>query len=1292
MYQDDDGYMWFGTYDGLNLYNGKNVFVYRFEPDNEFSLCSNIIHKVTQADEDNLWVSTFLGLNKFSLRERKVVESYTQCPEARLLASDSKGNTCVIHKKNYISYYTTESKTFRDIHVPGVSVENVLDIFVTKNDQLYLIMSDGRLRNIQITGSINDPKLSSTDNEVHENNIIVTFYEDDKLYFIDSANQLFLYDIKNARKDRLADISDLVSKYGDILRIASSKQDMFILSKNGDLVKLHIEAGERKAELINSGIGVFCLLKDKKQDILWIGTDGQGVQMYYQKEEMFRNITFDNLTLGIQKPIRAIYTDEFDNLWIGTKGDGIIRINNYNHADYQIASSIQHNHFSMHNGLSNGSVFSFLRSLHRNILWIGTNGPGISYYSYQDNTVRSLTGTIASQIGKVHSICEVDESTLWLATAGNGLMEVSIKEDNNQLSITSVNVFLLKKGDRVCNEFHSMSYDGKSTLFIGSRGGYGVARFDINTKEYEFIQMNKSDNSAIGDVLSVLHSKDSIFYIGASSGMSRIHFFKNGAPTIRQFDRRNGIANDMIHGILEDKDGCIWLSTNKGLTKYNPHNDFFHNYSYPDLRVTEFSDDAYWRDSNGRLFFGGINGLVWVDAEDGNLKNYYKPNLLFFDLEISGESHTLYNYMNKDEVVELASNVSSFTISFVALDYINGDNYEYSYILEDYNTSWTELQKANAVTFTNLPHGKYTLKVKYKNDVFGSEDRYFSLNIIKLPPWYLTVWAILGYIVMFLTLCSYIIYIAKRKISKRQRVIARRMREEQKEKLLEAKLNFFTNVTHEFCTPLTVINGVTEFIEKTDHANEELKKYTYILRDNVNDLNNLIQEILDFRKIEETKLELKIIKQVSIHELIYHQMESFVPMAKQSNINFDISVPENLYWNTDVVCFKRVLANLVSNAFKYVNEGGNVKVTANCINDFLTLTVYNTGIGIDRSMIPHIFDRYRILENIENNSYSKHSSRNGVGLSICQDLVKSLHGNITVNSEINKYAEFVVTFPVLEATEENELENEKLKESFPKDILSRTGSKQTILVVDDNKDIVWMISNILKSNYNVHGVHSAEEGLKFIEEQTPSLIITDIMMPDMNGLDFISKLKANKFTKHIPLVIVSAKISDKEQAQGLDMGADAYLTKPFSAVVLSSIVSRLLSTKVELKDYYNSPESAYEYSDGQLIHQEDKDFMDSIISIIDSNLEEENLRPELLATKLGMSTRSLYRKFKKITSLSPNDFIKDYRFITAAKLLVSTNLTIQEIIYKIGINNKSYFYREFFKKYNMTPKEYRMRK
>ncbi len=1285
MHQDSSGYMWFGTYDGLNFYNGKDVFIYRFEMGNPYSLCSNIIHKITQADKDNLWISTFLGLNKFSLREKKVTESYTQYPEARYLMVDSKGNTWAVCKSNYISYYTPETKTFVEIHLPGVKTESILTLFVDKKDRPHIVMKNGSLKQIKIAQE-DKQRISVEDIQLDQTGFISAFYTDGKIYLVNFDGLFSVYDPVTSQCAVISDVSQLTSKYGRISEIVEFQNDIYLSFNMEGIIKLDSK-NDYKPESIGAYIGIFCMLKDRYQDLLWMGTDGQGIQMYYNNKEMFRNVVSSDLPLKIQKPIRSIYTDEENNLWIGTKGDGVLRLPNYNEIDnYQTA---KYAHYTTDSGLSNNSAFCFLHSQYRDILWIGTNGPGLSFYSYRDKDITTLDN---ERIGKVHSICEVNAKTLWLATAGGGLLEVILNDDSKTLSVETVNEFFLKNGDRVCNEFHSMIYDGFETLHIGSRGGYGVARFNIITNEYHFIKTNKGENSAVGDVLSVHNSRDSIFYIGASSGITKVILQQDGNNIIEQFDRKNGLANDMIHGILEAEDGCIWFSSNKGLIKYNPHNNFFHNYAYPELEVTEFSDDAYWKDPlTNRLFFGGINGLVWIEPDKEEPSDTYAPDLQFFDIKISGESYPLEKYTNNSGAIELPSSIHSFTISFVARDYINGDNYEYSYSLDNFNTEWVELQKNNEATFTNLPFGNYLLKVRYKNDVFGSDESFYSLPIIKLPPWYFSKLAVFMYIILIITICTYVSLWIRNNFHRKQMRLARKIKEEEKEKLFEAKLMFFTNVTHEFCTPLTVINGITEHISNIRHLGG-LDKYIKVLKNNVNSLNELIQEILDFRKIEVSNFKANDIRKVCISDIIRKHLESFDTIVEENNINLILSIPNDLEWTTDTKCFKRIIINLISNAFKYTDSNGEIQISATIEKQQLVFKIYNTGDGIEETRIPHIFDRYCILDNVENpNSYSRKTTRNGIGLFICNSMVQLLQGRIEVNSKVNEFTEFTVYLPLLDITpsfsenpknKKNNLNEESFNEIY-------TASKPTILVVDDNKDIVWMIQNILSENYTIKGVYNGVDAIEFLEKETPALIITDIMMPGINGLELINELRTNKFARHIPVIIISAKISEAEQAKGIDTGADAYLTKPFSSIVLRSMVNRILTKKEELKGYYNSPESAYEYSGGNLLHQDDKNFMDSIIRIIEENIEEENLRPELIADKLGINTRNLYRKFKKITSTSPNDFIKDYRFKLAAKLLVTTNLTTQEIIYKIGINNKSYFYREFVKKYKLTPKEYR---
>ena len=1297
IYQDDRGYMWIGTYDGLNLFNGRNTYVYRFEPDNKNTLCSNIINKISDGGPGYLWVSTSMGLNRFSLKDRKVTESYPEYPECLLIATDSLENTLVVSRKNLISCHTSRTASFQDIYTRDITPETARLLFAGEQGCFYLLSSDGVLKQLIPDYSKLPFTIKTKENKIHDKPIEQAFYEEGVLYYVDADNKLYRYRTEENKETYLSDLSGWMEKYGKVARVVSFQSKLYLVFRNGLLLD-----PDKPEEAIDLNIGVFSMFKDKKQQILWIGTDGQGLRMLYDKYERFDGLALEDLPFVMLNPVRSVYTDEDKTLWFGTKGDGFVRIKEYDsYAKGEIPLD-RIARYTTADGLSNNRVYCFFKSLYHPLVWIGTDGPGLSYYSYEDEKVHTLPSKIDTRIRYVHSICEINDSTLWMATTGDGLIEVVLERDKSGLTVKYLQSYLLEKDGKICNEFYSMYYDGKSTLYLGSRGGYGMARFDLLTRQYDFMSMNNSANQAIGDVLSLCYSSDSTFYLGASSGMTRMKCDQAGTCEFWQYDRSDGISNDMIHGILEDKDKCIWLSSNKGLTKYNPHNNFFHNYGSQELMVTEFSDDAYWKcPYTGRLFFGGVDGLVWIDPQNDRQESY-SPDLHFFELKMGDETISLYDYADANPgPVTIPPDVSTFTISFVATDYIHGDNYEYSYLLQDYNTAWTELQKSNEISFTKLPYGNYTLKVRYKNDVYDSNAREYLLPLKILPPWYLSTWAIAVYIFLAILFAGVLVYWINRRIAEKQQQVARKIHEEQKEKLYEAKLNFFANITHELCTPLTLINGVGDYIQTyaENTSDNKLKRYIRILRDNVASLNELIQEILDFRKIEEAGLNYFSIRRISVPDIIRRQYESFTPIAEQNGIKFVLSLPDQLYWNTDPTGLKKILVNLISNAFKYSDEAGEIRISATTENESLIIRVYNSGKGISETDLKTIFDRYRILGDLEGNNYTQTTSRNGLGLFICHSIVQSLHGTIEVKSEEGRFAEFIVRLPHLEAEEEEaEPENEEPETvpvlSSPIDETGLPGivspeNKPCVLVVDDHKDIVWLIKESLSEAYTIVEAYGVEEAIRLMEKQTPALIITDIMMPEIDGMELISRVKSDKFTRHIPLIVVSARISEHDQAEGLDLGADAYLTKPFSAVVLRSVVNRLMTSKKELKDYYYSPESAYEQSGGQLIHQEDKEFMDAVTAIIRENLDKETLRLELIAEKMGMNTRSLYRRFKKISPLTPSDFIKDYRFNYAAQLLVTTNLSVQEIIYKVGISNRSYFYREFAAKYNQTPTEYR---
>lgn len=618
--------MWFGTYDGLNLYNGKNIYTYRFEMDNKNSLCSSIIHKITDADSTHLWISTFMGLNRFSLYERKVVDSFPEFPECRLIAADRQGKTLLLTRENQVSFYDPASESFYDLSAPGLSPLSVKTLFCL-DDQFYFVHNSG----VILQGNLMKKDLSFilvTHEVLRLDKPVTQAFYSDRLYCIDVADDLFACDVQKRTFTPLANTSSMLQKYGEVSQIQSVDEELFVAFKNNGLVKLS-ETMQQEYLPIKPNIGVFSLFFDRRQRILWIGTDGQGVYTYYEKNSRFHNLLLADLPFVAEKPVRALLTDDQGSLWIGTKGDGVIRIKDYaSYTNKSIPDALV-TQFTTRDGLADNQVFAFRKSRFSSFIWIGTEN-GLSYYSYQDDRMFVLPSIPGRPLKMIHSIVEVNDSTLWLATAGEGLYKVTIAVTGKSAKVKNAQVYVFQKDNRVINEFHSMVFDGDSLLYIGSRGGYGVIRMNVLTQQHEFLSLYAQQDAAIGDVLCVYPAWDSSFYLGASSGMTQIRMVGD-EQVIRRFDRRNGLANDMIHGIQEDGNHCFWMSTNKGLIKFNPYSEFFHNYGSPDLAVTEFSDDAYWTcPFSGRLFFGGINGLVWVSPRGDNQEQYIPP-LRFYE-------------------------------------------------------------------------------------------------------------------------------------------------------------------------------------------------------------------------------------------------------------------------------------------------------------------------------------------------------------------------------------------------------------------------------------------------------------------------------------------------------------------------------------------------------------------------------------------------------------------------------------------------------------------------------------
>ncbi|GGH18589.1 hybrid sensor histidine kinase/response regulator [Sphingobacterium alkalisoli] len=1295
-FQDHQGYMWFGTYDGLSFYNGTEVITYRHEPANPLSLCSNIIYKITSADKDHLWISTTMGLNKLSLITRKITASYPDLPKLVHIESDAAGDTWMIPEDRVLLYHKASAKAGKgtidriEITDEKMTLLNINQLFIV-DSTLLILKNDGHLFSKNLNEIKGRPKVNGQEVQIHQRRIVKASLSGNDLYFIDDQFSVYQYDLLTSRKHQLANIRSMANEdYGFIAQIEYYDKAVYIALKNSGVLKVG-RGSEDPTVWVRPGVSVFCLLADRYQDLLWIGTDGQGVQQHSASTPVFGEVNLSQANIT-NKPVRTILTDSLGSIWVGTNGDGLIKISKNNTL---INSRINENNirrFNKKEGLLSSQIFGMAKSAYHDLFWIGTE-KGLFYYDYKSGQVReAIHESKAPLLESIHTILEVSNSKLWLASTRFGLIEVFLEEVAGHIRVKSATNYLIQGKNFAGNEIQSMVFSGPSKLVIGLRGGQGVAEFDMEKKQHKFVSViDPENNAAITDILSVWRDQGNAYYLGSTSGLTSFTYSRGVASDIKHYNKKDGLVNDMIHGILADELGYLWLSSSRGLIKYNPQNGLFHNYIAPTLEINEFSDDAFWKcPYTGRLYFGAVNGFVWINPQQSlQQKHARSRNFHFFDIKVKGESHPLSDFESTSaNGIEIPASIQSFSLSFTVLDYLNKD-YAYSYKLENYHDEWISISNANQIDFMNLPAGKYVLKVRYKNDVNTGNEQTESLYITKLPPWYSSTVALSIYALLLTALGFYVYQVSKRIARRRQEEAQKEMIKNQRKELLESKLAFFTNMTHEFYTPLTLIKGICEVLKAgVPHSDTEYQDHLNTLTSNTVALEGLIRELLNIHDPEKPAPTYHIQKDVNLTPLAAQYLKSFRLIAEKAGINYVECISADLTWNTDTAFFQRILNNLVSNAFKYTSENGTVSVNLHQIDDTLELTVYNTGKGIEASELSSIFEPYHMLDNEDDSGYMQLTGRTGLGLSICRSMVELLEGKIEVESEPDHYTQFRVLLPHIPVSgSDDQLPANHKREDTVLEKIENT--RPTILLVDDNGDIVSMISRYLADDYHILPAADAEQAWELLNTESVSLVVTDIMMPGKNGLQLIQEIRSDKSFKHIPVIVLSAQTTEKQQETGIQSGADVYLTKPFSLSLMRSHIVRLVKKNETMRDYFHSPESAYETTKKNIVHRDDKKLIANIIAIIDEHIENPDLGPAYIAELLHTSPRSLYRKVKNITSLSLMDFIKDYRFLTAERLLVSTNLSVQEVMYKSGMTNKSYFYREFVKRNKVPPKEFR---
>lgn len=1300
IYQDSDGFMWFGTYDGLNRYDGYNFKVYRNKINDKNSLSFNTIYDIKSDSKKNIWVGGSNGVCVFDRRTSVF----------RPLEYVSKSNKIeplkdIIHQIQLVSkeLVLVASQSF------GLLVYEK-GSFVGKPVALEQPHTKIVKYNYNATVLENDSKNGSC--WVYIRNVGICKYN------YHSKKMKVIYPLSMEVK-RIKLASDAILWLGTDEGLYSFNTQLNVLSKN----------------YLDNNCTVTDILIDKKKEI-WITTDGCGIYRI-DKEKKAIPYRFANGKQFVKSnSIWSLYEDIAGNKWIGTLRGGISMIGN----NPKYFKNIRYN--AKENNLAENFILSFCEDEKKN-LWIGTDGAGLKYWNRKSNTytIYSSSANAAHKISSnfITSIIRDDTNAIWLSTWAGGVNRIN--PANNTISYFSCfnpftqkaekNIWFVYKDskgiiwasatnegslyffDRVKNSFvlFDKTIDNLQCLTETSDGklwgGNYTSLFAIEKGE------KKYEKVVIGNPIRSIHEdKDKNLWLGTQEG--GLLLFDRKTNKFKRLTTEDGLPSNTILRILEDKRGNLWMSTYNGICRFDRTNKTFRNFSVNDgLQSNQFSFNASLKLASGEFLFGGINGFNSFFPEEIKELNQ-KSNVLLTDFYVNNQpieesKNDLISDWDSDKIkeVNLPYDQTTLSIEFVALDYNNTDKINYAYYLDGWDDRWNYVGQTRKANYAKLAEGKYVFKVKTTNFRGGWNKEESLITVVVLPPWYRTWWAYTFYLLAGIGIVyGYIKYNENKEKLKYKVKIAELERKKEKE-IAEKQSSMFTYISHEFRTPLSlIINPLKKVIQKGSVDGGTSIGDLVIAHRNARRLLSLVDQLLLFRKAENDGDELRI-SVINVNNLCYEVYQYFVNQAKEKKIDYTFQIPENsIEIIGDYEKIEISLFNLMSNAFKYTPVGGVIGlVLAETASD-VSIEISDSGAGIAKNDLESIFEKFK---QVNSKAPVGGSTGFGIGLFIVKYFVEKHKGIVSCSSEIGKGSIFTLNFlkgknhfenvqigtftpkmsPLVEELmaddTETSLEHSPSNTENEWDKVMLT-DKRTLLIIDDNADIRNYLINLFSEAYIIYSADNGEEGLKLTKKHIPDLVISDIAMDVMDGLELCRKIKENSSLSHIPVVLLTASKNPETHLQGISDGADDYITKPFDDELLIARVESLLRSRSNLRSYFLDSITLKENT--HKVPVEYQEILQKCIDIIEANIHKRDFTIKNFAAEMGISHRTLYTKIKIISGQTLNAFIRSVRLRRAAMLMLTENMNIAQASVEVGFEDPKYFRQQFVKLFGMTPSEY----
>ncbi|NDV56966.1 hybrid sensor histidine kinase/response regulator transcription factor [Bacteroides sp. 519] len=1287
VYQDSNGLLWLGTNNGINTFDGLNFRNLVFN-DATSPFAGSVIVDIFEAENDILWVLTNQGLFRMNHKKLKT-EKFEGFNQDSKITYGLSNDIYAVKEDNFINYYVSANETFKKVPVRDLAFDSVMEIFVDNNNNLWVFTDDGNHRSFSISYEGSELKLTASNQFRHAEPLLWCFYNEGFVYFVDATLTFFEYNLASRTKYYIQDIREDVLKYGEISSIIKHKDDFFVGFANGGLLRIKNMPDQRnkyQLESISLKTGVLSLTTDRFQDIVWIGTNGQGVYMYFNEASSLEGVLSASLPNSVRSPLTSFYLDRNQTLWLATAGDGIMNMYDY---DPEKDSGSRSEQFTSFNSYLGSNMVYDLEGSNRNIIWVGTDN-GLNYYSYAERRLKNLmivTDGVPQKkpLKLIRSICELNDTTLWITTAGEGVVKVRVAGTADTPVVAEAKRFTIGDGDADENQFTVAYKDDSNTVWFGTLGK-GVYKMDSRSERMENIQFDKIEKSLLNNIYAI-HKNNQGYWFGTGNGLANLN---NNQKTV--YNDQNGLPFKMINGILEDNSSNLWLTTNRGIVKFSLQRLTPHLCKQSgDEVIANFGEGAYYKDPvSHMLFFGGSNGYVTINETEFTHEDY-TPEIQFTGLSIFGKQENIYDYLSgkrKSEVLKLGNDQNVFAVSFVANDFIDGGEYTYFYKLNEQSDNWVDNGTSNTAFFTYLNPGTYTLSTKYRNNVTGKESPAYNLKMRITPPFYKSVWAYLLYILLFAAIVYFARWFA---VWQNKKQLERRFSEETN----KVKLQFFASMASEVYSALTMIMNPAKKIVEMSESDQQLNTYTNVIRQNALKLDEFVRDISELRMLESGERTPQI-QTLSVSEIADSIAESFINKTQAKNINYQIKIDSEIYWNSDNYCLKNIISNLLTYAFTHIETKGTIALELSADESNLQLVISGNGMNVDAKKLKELFDRKTVLEMLEARSKQGYSVRDELILANCAGMVNLLNGEVKVQ-ESGEGVSFIVKLPqlVIENEEAVIIEDEKPLTVYTETkapvmpVCKANADKMTIMLISNNASLVWLLADHFASKYNLDIQNDVAAIPELLKTNKYKLVISEAHLTDADGIELIKSIKQDQSNSQISCVILASENSLDERFRSMDAGVELYIEKPFDMEIIETEVERILKYKELQEQYTSSLNRKFELGDEAFATKDDKDFYDKMIAIIDANLTNPKLSVELVCNELGYTSQDFYTKLKEITSKTPNEIIREYRLSIVESLLISTSLPVDEIIEKSGFNNKTTFVKVFTQKFGMAPRNYR---